>query len=61
MFQTTVIFCGIMASAFVAEAVVGDMLMENETAGDNQEKTFSLNFLVQTGTIVSSRGWGTLM
>ena len=33
-----------MASAFVAEEVVGDMLMENETAGDTQEENIQSEF-----------------
>ena len=33
-----------MASAFVAEEVVGDMLMENETAEDTQEENIQSEF-----------------
>ena len=44
MFRTILIFCGIMASAFVAEEVVGDMLMENETAEDTQEENIQSEF-----------------
>ena len=50
-----------MASALVAEEVVGGMLMENETAGDTQEENIQSEFFGANRYNSFSRGWGTLM